>query len=163
MRTPIFVLGSLLASVLLFAQDAKPKLNIDEFFNSVSFSALKVSPDGKSVLFGTEKADWDQQIFRSQLWLYRVNGNGGSLIQLTQSGHDSTPQWSPDGQWIAFLSERKAGSGKAPEAMPALGGIGSAPFWSKSGIDHVQAEKAEQSEGDPVVPRGDVLCCRQTQ
>ena len=109
MRTTIFVLGSLLASVLLFGQDAKPKLTIDEFFNSVSFSALKVSPDGNSVLFDTEKADWDQQIFRSELWLYRINGNSGSLIQLTQSGHDSTPQWSPDGQWIAFLSERKVG------------------------------------------------------
>lgn len=112
MRTPILVLGSLLASVLLFAQDAKPKLNIDEFFNSVSFSALKVSPDGNSAAFDIEKADWDQQIFRSELWLYRINGSGGTLIQLTQSGHDSTPEWSPDGQWIAFLSERKTGGGK---------------------------------------------------
>ena len=112
MRTPIIVLGSLLASVLLFAQDAKPKISLDEFFNSVSFGAVKMSPDGNSVLFETERADWDQQIFRSELWLYRINGNGGSLIQLTQSGHDSTPQWSPDGQWIAFLSERKLPGGK---------------------------------------------------
>ena len=29
-------------------------------------------------------------------------------MQLTQSGHDSAPQWSPDSRWIAFLSERKA-------------------------------------------------------
>ena len=107
MRTQIIVLGSLLASVLLFAQGAKPKISLDEFFNSVSFGAVKMSPDGNSVLFETEGADWDQQIFRSELWLYRINGNGGTLIQLTQSGHDSTPQWSPDGQWIAFLSERK--------------------------------------------------------
>jgi dipeptidyl aminopeptidase/acylaminoacyl peptidase len=33
---------------------------------------------------------------------------GGSLIQLTQSGHDIDPKWSPDGRWIAFLSDRKA-------------------------------------------------------
>ncbi len=116
MRTPIFVLGSLLASVLLFAQDAKPKLTFDEFFNSVSFSGVKVSPDGSSVVFDTEKADWEQQIYRSDLWLYRISGNGGSLIQLTQSGHDSAPQWSPDGQWIAFLSERKGAGGKEGDA-----------------------------------------------
>ena len=115
MRTLVFVLGSLLASGLAFGQDAKPKLNIDDFFNSVSFSGVKLSPDGNAVVFDAEKADWDQQIFRSELWLYRINGSGGSLIQLTQSGHDSTPQWSPDGQWIAFLSERKVGGGKDAE------------------------------------------------
>jgi acylaminoacyl-peptidase len=115
MRTSILVLGSLLASVLLFGQDAKPKLTIDEFFNSVSFNSVRVSPDGNAVAFEADKADWDQQFFRSELWLYRINGTGGTLIQLTQSGHDSSPQWSPDGQWIAFVSERKIGGGKDAE------------------------------------------------
>ncbi|MBI3644957.1 MAG: hypothetical protein HY233_03190, partial [Acidobacteriales bacterium] len=77
MRTLILVLGSLLASVLLFAQDAKPKLTFDEFFNSVDFTGVRLSPDGNSVVFDTEKADWEQQIYRSDLWLYRIAGNGG--------------------------------------------------------------------------------------
>ncbi|MBI3646757.1 MAG: S9 family peptidase [Acidobacteriales bacterium] len=77
---------------------------------------MRLSPDGNSVVFDTEKADWEQQIYRSDLWLYRIAGNGGSLIQLTQSGHDSSPRWSPDGQWIAFLSERKAAGGKDGDA-----------------------------------------------
>lgn len=115
MRTSILVLGSLLASLPLFGQDAKPKLTIDEFFNSVSFNSVRVSPDGNAVAFEADKADWEQQIFRSELWLYRINGSGGTLIQLTQSGHDSSPQWSPDGQWIAFVSERKIGGGKDAE------------------------------------------------
>jgi dipeptidyl aminopeptidase/acylaminoacyl peptidase len=96
----------LISASLAFAQD-KPKLTLDEFFNSVSYSSVAVSPDGGSVVIGTERADWDQQIFRTDLWLYRDDGNGGSLIQLTQSGHDVDPQWSPDGRWIAFRSERK--------------------------------------------------------
>jgi dipeptidyl aminopeptidase/acylaminoacyl peptidase len=94
-------------SILAHAQTAKPKLTLDEFFNSVSFTAVKVSPDGSSVVIGTEKADWEQEIFRKELWLYRAAPGGGNLVQLTQSGHDSSPQWSPDGQWIAFLAERK--------------------------------------------------------
>ncbi len=102
------------ASILAQAQTAKPKLTLDEFFNSVSFPAVKVSPDGNSVVIATEKADWDQQIFRKELWLYRAAG--GSLTQLTQSGHDSAPQWSPDGQWIAFLSERKVADAKDADA-----------------------------------------------
>jgi dipeptidyl aminopeptidase/acylaminoacyl peptidase len=97
-------------------QKAKPNLTLDEFFNSVSFHALEISPDGNSVVIGTERADWDQQIFRSDLWLYREDGKGGSQIQLTQSGHDSEPKWSPDGRWIAFVSERKSSAEKSADS-----------------------------------------------
>jgi dipeptidyl aminopeptidase/acylaminoacyl peptidase len=90
----------------------KPKLTLDEFFNSVSFPSVEISPDGNSVAIVAERADWDQQIFRKDLWLYRADAKGGSLIQLTQSGHDSEPKWSPDGRWIAFISERKLTSDK---------------------------------------------------
>ena len=100
------------ASILTQGQTTKPKLTIDEFFNSVSFSAVKISPDGGSVVIEIEKSDWDQQINREELWLYRIAANGGSLVQLTRCGHDSAPQWSPDGRWIAFLSERKGAAGE---------------------------------------------------
>ncbi|MFZ0686531.1 MAG: prolyl oligopeptidase family serine peptidase [Terriglobales bacterium] len=101
-----FLLPTLCVSICASAQTAKPKLSLDEFFNSVSFDSVKLSPDANSVVIATERADWEQQIFRKDLWLYRTRS--ASLLQLTQSGHDSSPQWSPDGQWIAFLSERKS-------------------------------------------------------
>ena len=87
--------------------EAKPKLTLDEFFNAVSFPSVEISPDGTSVVIATERADWNQQIYRQDLWLYRRQG--GSLMQLTESGHDTAPKWSPDGRWLAFLSDRKAG------------------------------------------------------
>ena len=111
----VSLLSVISTSTLAQAQTAKPKLTLDEFFNSVSFTAVKVSPDGNSVVIGTEKADWEQQIFRKELWLYRTAASG-SLVQLTQSGHDNSPQWSPDGQWVAFLSERKVGDAKDADA-----------------------------------------------
>jgi dipeptidyl aminopeptidase/acylaminoacyl peptidase len=122
------------AALPLAAQN-KPKLTLDEFFNSVDLTALELSPDGNSVVIGTERADWDQQIFRSDLWLYHDPGQTAAaktaaaltaaaktgegppnLIQLTQSGHDSDPKWSPDGRWIAFLSDRKSPSGKSDDS-----------------------------------------------
>jgi dipeptidyl aminopeptidase/acylaminoacyl peptidase len=103
-----FWLAALLASVSLAFAQGKPKLTLDEFFNSVSYNSVAISPDGNSVVIATERADWDQKIFRTDLWLYRDN----ALIQLTQSGHDSEPKWSPDGRWIAFLSDRKTSSEK---------------------------------------------------
>jgi dipeptidyl aminopeptidase/acylaminoacyl peptidase len=117
-----FCLTVLLGATSSAFADGKPKLTLDEFFNSVSYSSVAISPDGNSVVIATERADWDQKIFRTDLWLYRDqlypdnakggSSNGQTLIQLTQSGHDSQPQWSLDGHWIAFLSDRKASSEK---------------------------------------------------
>ncbi|MCU1301695.1 MAG: peptidase prolyl oligopeptidase [Candidatus Sulfotelmatobacter sp.] len=101
-----------LALASLAVAENKPKLTLDEFFNAVSYPAVALSPDGNSVVIATERADWDQQIFRTDLWLYRDDAKNGSLIQLTQSGHDIDPKWSPDGRWIAFRSERKPSSDK---------------------------------------------------
>ena len=100
-------------AVSIFAQ-SKTKLDLDDFFNSVSFRSVELSPDGGSVVFVTDRADWDQQIFRTDLWLYRDDSK--TLIQLTQSGHDSDPKWSPDGKWIGFLAERKNPAGKSEDA-----------------------------------------------
>jgi len=110
-KTAFAVLLAVTSALPTLAQ-TKPKLTLDDFFNSVSFRGLEISPDGNSVVIATDRADWDQQIFRTDLWLYQADGKDGSLIQLTQSGHDSDPKWSPDGKWIAFLSERKSSSSK---------------------------------------------------
>jgi dipeptidyl aminopeptidase/acylaminoacyl peptidase len=113
-KLPFFV-SFLLFAITAFAQ-SKPKLTFDEFFNAVGYVSVELSPDGNFVVIGTERADWDQQIFRHDLWLYRTGNSddnkSGSLIPLAQSGHDTEPKWSPDGHWIAFLSERKPASEK---------------------------------------------------
>jgi dipeptidyl aminopeptidase/acylaminoacyl peptidase len=115
-----FTAAVILTCALLAPAQTKPKLTLDEFFNSVNFTAVELSPDGKSVVLAAERADWDQQIFRTDLWLYRddlsKDGKSGALIQLTQSGHDSEPKWSPDGRWIAFVSERKSSAEKSAGA-----------------------------------------------
>ena len=110
----LFPLVIVLTCALGALAQSKPKLTLDEFFNSVGVTGLELSPDGNSVVIAVERADWDQQIFRTDLWLYRDDAK--ALIQLTQSGHDSEPKWSPDGRWIAFLSERKTSAEKSDDS-----------------------------------------------
>jgi len=99
--------GLVLLLVVPAARAQKPPLTLDDFFNSVEIRSLQISPDGHEVVIETVRPDWSGNRFRNDLWLYRDTG-GGSLVQITQSGHDSGPQWSPDGRSIAFFSEREA-------------------------------------------------------
>src|SRR5450755_4033432 len=91
----------------------KPLLTIDDFFNSVDIPAVRIAPDGTAVAIETSRADWDGNRFRTDLWLYRE----GSLAQLTQSGHDRNPEFSPDGRWIAFLSDRDTPESKTEKPV----------------------------------------------
>ena len=119
-RLPALVLS--LTFLLATARAQKPPLTLDDFFNSVDITAVKLSPDGRAVVIGSERADWNQQIFRKDLWLYRDNGQGGgTLTQLTESGHDFDPRWSPDGRWIAFASDREVSSQNQEQNSPGKG------------------------------------------
>lgn len=100
----VFILCAVFTTATICSAQEKSPLTLDAFFNSVSFPNVAVSPDGQEVVLQTERTDWQANRFREDLWLYRASE--ASLTPLTTSGEDSDPQWSPDGQWIAFLSAR---------------------------------------------------------
>jgi dipeptidyl aminopeptidase/acylaminoacyl peptidase len=105
-RLPFFLAASafLCAAYGQTPAPVKPLITLDEFFNAVDIANVRISPDGRAVAIETTRADWEANRFRSDLWLYR--DDSAALTPLTTSGHDSEPEWSPDGNWIAFLSDR---------------------------------------------------------
>ncbi len=113
-RTLLALAFCIFASIFAVSAD-KPPITLEEYMNAVSFRGIRISPDGRAVVIATSRPDWEQDYFRRDLWLYRDGPNSGQLVQLTQSGHDSDPEWSPDGRWIAFLSDRKPADKKSKE------------------------------------------------
>ena len=86
------------------AQQRKPPISLDEFMNATAIDGARISPDGSMVVIATDAADWQHNRFKHDLWLWTKQS--GAVGGLTNSGHDSSPRWSPDGRTIAFVSDR---------------------------------------------------------
>src|SRR5207244_79683 len=64
-------------------------------------------PDGKRVAFTVRQASTDGERSEYLTHIHLVNADGSESRQLTQGDKScDSPQWSPDGKLIAFLSAR---------------------------------------------------------
>lgn len=89
------------------ARTAEQKWTADQILKVKRVGPVVPSPDGTRVAFVVseavmegEKSEWLSQI-------HVASSDGSGAIQLTRADKSATqPRWSPDGQWLAFLSQR---------------------------------------------------------
>ena len=95
--------------LVVSAQEAaKHAITFDDMIRLHRISEAHVSPDGKWAAFTVSTPDMDANRGVSNIWVAPTTG--GKAMQLTQSGHDTSPVWSPDGKTLAFLSSRSGES-----------------------------------------------------
>lgn len=78
-----------------------------------------VAPDGGAVAYTVRTTDWEENGYDVEIWLWRPDGEPMQATR-TADGSSSSPAWSPDGRWLAFLADR--GDGTQVHVLPVAGG-----------------------------------------
>jgi dipeptidyl aminopeptidase/acylaminoacyl peptidase len=89
---------------------ANPFINVDDLLVLKIVSDPQISPDGSLIAY-TVQCNEETNTTSSAIWLIHSHDSKAQTPrQLTGTGvqkhHDFAPRWSPDGQFLAFLSDR---------------------------------------------------------
>jgi dipeptidyl aminopeptidase/acylaminoacyl peptidase len=97
----------------------------EDVYALASVGEPRLSPDGRQVAYVVNRIDGEANLYRASIWVAPLDGSAEPK-QLTHGERsDHVPRWSPDGRWLAFLSNRDGEEKKAHDelyVLPADGG-----------------------------------------
>ncbi len=113
MQLPKFALLLCTAPFLLAQTGGKRPLQLDDLYHLQEVSDPHCSPDGKWVAYSVATIDREADKRHTSIWM--VSWDGSQDVRLTyDTESESSPRWSPDGQYVSFVSSR-AGKAKGSQ------------------------------------------------
>src|SRR5271165_5520106 len=89
-------------------------ITVEDLYEIIFLSRPRISPDGERVAYVATEIDKRTHSYRSAIWV--TPANGGEARRVTAESSNATdPSWSPDGKFLAFLSERAGKANQAPQ------------------------------------------------
>ncbi len=80
---------------------------IQDMVRMERISDVAVAPDGKHVVYTQRTTDMEANKGRTSVWMLDTGKRGATPLRLTDGGRNSnSPEWSEDGKFIYFLSNR---------------------------------------------------------
>ena len=117
-----FILASLAlaAATVATAQERVP-FSAERSWEIQRIGGPAISPDGKTIVAPVTRYDLKDNKGLTDLWLWSTDGKVERALT-TNPASDSSPLFSPDGQSLAFVSQRNGDTAPQLYVMPLAGG-----------------------------------------
>ena len=123
----------------------------------------QISPDGGWVAYTVSTSDTAEDRSKSAVWMASWDGRRNVRLTTSKPG-ESTPRWSPDGRWLAFLSsrddehtqlwllDRQGGEGRKATTLPSdVDDYGWAPDGKRVALVAEDPDTAKPKTPAPIV------------